>query len=323
MKIAFVGAGFIMKDHLAAYRRLASEGRDIEVAALCDKSEAVRTLYAPQFPCFEDFDAMIEAVHPDIVDICAPTFLHRPFTEKAFAAGCNVLCEKPMSLTGDDCAAMIEASKAAGKTLMVAHPMRFYKPYNIIEKYLAERPFGAPRSAFFHRCDCRPARPGNWILKEAFSGGVTLDLAIHDTDAMRMLFGEPKFVQAAAIKSDDIDIYDSASYNFQYPKMYVNLYNEWSVDGNLHMVRFFRVNFETGYLIFNDSDSVVRAVSNGHEVACYDCKGDDCYYNEIAYYTDCIANGKPVDRCPPEESRKSIMLCREAMKTIVPPEAMQ
>jgi len=323
MKVAFVGAGFIMKDHLAAYRRLASEGRDIQVVGLCDKSEAVRTRYASEFPCFEEFDDLIANAQPDLIDICAPTFLHRSFTERAFAAGCHVLCEKPMSLTGEDCAAMIDASKRAGKSLMVAHPMRFYEPYHVIEKYLSEKPFGEARSAFFHRCDCRPARPGNWILKEKFSGGVTLDLAIHDTDAMRMFFGDPIAVQAAAIKSDDIDIYDSASYNFQYPRLYVNLYNEWSMEGNLHMTRFFRVNFENGYLIFDGDDMVVRAVSNGHEVAVYDCKGDDCYYNEIAYYTDCIEKGLAPERCMPEESRKSILLCRKAMSTIIPPEDMQ
>ncbi|MDY3286106.1 MAG: Gfo/Idh/MocA family oxidoreductase [Eubacteriales bacterium] len=316
MKVAFIGAGFIAAEHLRGYKRLQQEGRDIEICAICDKSPATRERYAGVYPVCEDAEEMLSRERPDIVDICAPTFLHRSLSELAFSYGANVLSEKPMALTVSDCAAMIEASEKAGKLLMIAHPMRFYKPYDVIEQYIREKPFGEPRSAFFHRCDGRPARPGNWILKDALSGGVTLDLAIHDADAARMFFGDPASVSAAAIRSDDIDIYDSASYNLQYPRMYVNLYNEWSVENNLHMVRFFRVNFETGYLIFDGSDMVVRAVSNGHEAAVYDCKGDDCYYNEIAYFTACVRDGKPVDRCRPQESMKSIELCRRCMAEI-------
>ncbi|MEA4822680.1 MAG: Gfo/Idh/MocA family oxidoreductase [Clostridiaceae bacterium] len=316
MKIALIGAGFIALEHLRGYNRLIKEGHDIKICAICDKSPTARERYAADYPVCGDAEEMLLREHPDIVDICAPTFLHRPLSEMAFSYGANVLCEKPMALTSEDCAAMIDASRKAGKLLMVAHPMRFYKPYEVIERYIRDKTFGASRSAFFHRCDCRPARPGNWILKDSLSGGVTFDLAIHDTDAARMFFGDPVSVDAAAIRSDDIDIYDSASCNFQYPTMYVNLYNEWSVDGNLHMTRFFRVNFETGYLIFNGDDAVVRAVTGGHEVAVYDCKGDDCYYNEIAYFTSHVATGAPVDRCPPEESRKSIELCRRCIATI-------
>ena len=316
MKIAIIGAGFIALEHLRGYERLKAEGKDVEICAICDKSPVARARYADRYPVCEDAEAMLAAEKPDIVDICAPTFLHRSLSELAFSYGAHVLSEKPMALNQEDCQAMIDASRKAGKLLMVAHPMRFYKPYDVIEQYIREKTFGAPRSAFFHRCDGRPARPGNWILKDALSGGVTLDLAIHDTDAARMFFGDPTSVSAAAIRSSDIDIYDSASYNFQYPRMYVNLYNEWSVENNLHMVRFFRVNFETGYLIFDGADAVVRAVTGGHETAVYDCKGDDCYYNELAYFTEHVRTGAPVDRCPPEESMKSILLCRKAMASI-------
>ncbi len=318
MKIAIIGAGFIALEHLRGYERLKQEGKDIEICAICDKSPAARARYADRYPVCEDAETMLRDLQPDIVDICAPTFLHRSLSELAFSYGASVLSEKPMALTGEDCQAMIDAARKAGKLLMVAHPMRFYKPYDVIEAYLREKTFGNPRSAFFHRCDGRPARPGNWILKTALSGGVTLDLAIHDADAARLFFGDPTSVSAAAIRSDDIDIYDSASYNFQYPRMYVNLYNEWSVENNLHMIRFFRVNFERGYLIFDGADNVVRAVTDGHETAVYDCKGDDCYYNEIAYFTQHVADGTPVDRCPPEESMKSVLLCRKAMAAIAP-----
>lgn len=79
---------------------------------------------------YEDFDRIAGDDRVDAVYNVLPTGLHMEWTEKSFAAGKHVLCEKPMALSTDECARMIAASEAAGRKLMIAYRCHF-EPFNL------------------------------------------------------------------------------------------------------------------------------------------------------------------------------------------------
>lgn len=310
MRVALVGLGFIAGEHLAAYEMLKGEGRDVHLCAVCDKDvRRLQPLGEAGMPVYTDMEEMLDKERPDMVDVCVPTFMHREVCEQAMGHGCAVLCEKPMALSPVECASMLETARDQGTKLMVAHPMRFFTPYQVIAQYLREGTFGEIRSAFFSRCDGRPGRPGSWLLNSKLSGGIALDLLIHDVDAAQWLFGEPRAVSAVTSALPGEDFYDTISASLIYDHLYVNLYADWSVEQNLHMKRFFRVNFERGYLLFDGDKKILSAVSEGKVKQEYLCGEENFYYNEISYFIDCVQRDLEVARCTLSESMKAVETC--------------
>lgn len=89
----------------------------VEIAALCDLSEARITLAKPRAPSaatFTDHRAMLDA-RPDItaIIVATPTHQHRAIVEDIIAAGRHVYCEAPIASTVEDCRAMAAAAEAA------------------------------------------------------------------------------------------------------------------------------------------------------------------------------------------------------------------
>lgn len=74
---------------------------------------------------YDELESIIEEAAVDAVYVAVPNSLHREMTERAVRAGANVLCEKPMATTSEDCEAMIEACDDAGVKLMIAYRLHF------------------------------------------------------------------------------------------------------------------------------------------------------------------------------------------------------
>ena len=132
----------------------------------------------------------------DAVSIATPTVAHREATERALAAGCHVLVEKPMAVTVADCDAMIAAAARAGRTLQVGQVERFNPAL------LAARPFvRSPKFIEGHRLAVFQPR--------SLDIDVVGDLMIHDIDAVLHLTGQtPTEISAVgvAVLSSNEDI---------------------------------------------------------------------------------------------------------------------
>lgn len=113
-KVGLVGTGRHGRAILTELQKIS----EVEVAALCDRSEARLALAQPRAQgaaTFTDHRAMLDA-RPDItaVIVATPTHLHRTIVEDVMAAGRHVYCEAPLASTVEDCAAMAAAAAAAG-----------------------------------------------------------------------------------------------------------------------------------------------------------------------------------------------------------------
>jgi predicted dehydrogenase len=92
---------------------------------------------------------------------------------------------------------MIAACRTAGVQLLVAHVVRFFPEYALAKATVASGQIGRPAVIRLTRGSFRPKKPvGNWFLDFEKSGGMMLDLMIHDFDYARWVAGEVESVFA-------------------------------------------------------------------------------------------------------------------------------
>ena len=120
-RIALIGFGHVAeRGHLPGWR----ERDDFEIVAVADANSERRALASRLLPAarlYEDLEALLARETLDVVDIATPPVLHAPLIAKAAAAGCHVLCEKPLATSVADYRAAREAVNAAGVTLFTVH----------------------------------------------------------------------------------------------------------------------------------------------------------------------------------------------------------
>lgn len=195
LRVGIIGAGFIGGVHAAAWSRLGA-GRLLVHDSSPDAMRGAAMAGAEPATSLEE---LFEAV--DVVDICTPTDLHRPLTEAAATAGCHVICEKPIALSLANAEAMIEACRAAGVHLLIGHVVRYFPEYAAAQAAVAAGRIGRPAVIRLRRESFRPARPkGHWLFDEERSGGVVLDLMIHDLDVARWIGGPVESVMARRVR---------------------------------------------------------------------------------------------------------------------------
>jgi predicted dehydrogenase len=148
---------------------------------------------------FTDFDEMLAAVKPDVVDVCVPTPWHKDYVLKAARAGKHIVTEKPMSSSLDDCREMIEATSKAGVTFMPAHVLRFFPEFTAMKAQIDAGAVGNPAVVRTTRGGGFPTGWNDWYANFKLSGGVLLDLIIHDFDWLRWTFGNAERVFAKGL----------------------------------------------------------------------------------------------------------------------------
>jgi predicted dehydrogenase len=174
-----------------------------EIAGVADTDCAGREALAAQYGwgCFDNLEQLLPEV--DVVDLCVPTHLHRQMVLKAAEAGKHIFCEKPIALTIADGKAMIAACKAAGVRLFIGMVVRFFPEYIAAKSAIDAGKIGRPQVVRLTRASYRPKKAAdNWFMDEAKSGGMILDLMIHDFDWARYAVGdEVERVYAKNIRS--------------------------------------------------------------------------------------------------------------------------
>jgi myo-inositol 2-dehydrogenase/D-chiro-inositol 1-dehydrogenase len=132
---------------------------------------------------------------PDIgaVLVCSPTPTHAEFTEIAANAGKHVFCEKPIALDPDRIRQTLEVVEKAGVKLQVGFNRRFDPTFARVRRAVVDGEIGDVHLVKVVARD--PAPPPPEYVAE--SGGMFLDMTIHDFDMVRFLSGsEVEEVQA-------------------------------------------------------------------------------------------------------------------------------
>lgn len=323
-KVAIVGFGFMGRVHYGAWKK----ARGARVCAICDSNLAqLKTAKAgnqagtdtttdfPGIKIFDNYDVMLESGGFDIVDITLPTPLHPAMSQKALNAGYHVLCEKPMALTLKDCDAMLATAQKAKGKFLIAQCLRFWPEYVYIKQLVDSGRYGQVKAADFSRFAAAPGWNNNgnsWFLDETKSGGVVLDLHIHDADMVNFLFGMPQSVTSRAhIREDGLTDHLSTIYNF--PNKVITSSTSWAMPASYLFGSEARVVFEKAVAIMNSKAkqplTIYPVKGKPFEPKLQKATG---YEAEIQYFLSLVNGTAKTQPLTPEDARSSIQLiCAE------------
>ena len=162
---------------------------DAELCAICDP------LLAPEAESWaarrgvrkigKDAGEIIRDPEIDAVLICSPTDTHAELIGQAAAAGKHIFCEKPVSLDVRKTARAVGKAKEAGVKLQIGFNRRFDRNFSRIRELVREGTVGTPHLVKITSRD--PAPPPEAYI--ASSGGLFIDMMIHDFDLARFLTG--------------------------------------------------------------------------------------------------------------------------------------
>ena len=195
MRVGIVGAGFMGTTHAAGWAETPAQ-----IVGFTAETNNEASKLAAQYKAsvYASLDEMLPDV--DVVDICSPTHLHHEMALKAAAAGKHVVCEKPLARTTAQAQETVAACEQAGVQLLVAHVVRFFPEYALAHAAVEEGQIGKPGVIRLHRGSYRPKKPaGNWFLDEEKSGGILMDLMIHDYDYACWVAGDVESVSARRV----------------------------------------------------------------------------------------------------------------------------
>lgn len=185
INIGIAGLGRIGKIHLKNLSRNFPEVNVLGVMDVLEESEKVaREFNVPHF--VKTFDELLAIEGLNAVAICSPTNTHAAYVEKAARAGMNIFCEKPLDLS---LARLLEVLKVVGETgvrLMLGFNRRFDPEFKRIRELVTAGAVGDPQIVKITSRD--PGPPPVSYIK--VSGGLFLDMTIHDFDMARYISGK-------------------------------------------------------------------------------------------------------------------------------------
>ncbi len=192
MRVGIVGTGVMGEVHASGWWTT-----DAELVGFYSDNQEQAQLMAAQFKV-RAFASLVELFkNVDIVDICVPTFAHKKVVLEAAAARKHIVCEKPIALSVEDGLEMIAACEKAKVRLFIAMVVRFFPQYRLSREMVAKGQLGNLGVVRLKRVSYAPNKSGdNWYADEGRSGGMMLDLMIHDFDYARWLGGEVERVYA-------------------------------------------------------------------------------------------------------------------------------
>lgn len=185
LQIGLIGAGRIGQLHaqnlahwVPGARLAAVADVQLPAAQACAARHGVKRVHADPQPLFDDPDL-------DAVLICSSTDTHAGFIERAAAAGKHVFCEKPIDFDLTNIDRALAAIERAGVILQIGFNRRFDPHFARVRQAVADGEVGTPQLLRITSRD--PAPPPLGYIK--VSGGMFLDMTIHDFDMARFLMG--------------------------------------------------------------------------------------------------------------------------------------
>jgi predicted dehydrogenase len=316
LRVGIVGAGHIGRVQARHWARVA--GARVVAVADQKREKAERLASTAGATAYDNAAAMLASDDIDVVIVCVPNYVHASITAKALHAGKHVLVEKPMALTPDECESMIAAAKAADRKLTVGHVTRFFPEYANAKRLVEQGAVGAPAAIRTRRVSAYP--PAEWFADPARSGGILVDLVVHDLDWLLWCFGPITRVYAHNLTSKGITGLDYTLLTLRHASGAVA-----HVEGMWGCPTGFGTAFEIagdGGLLTHDSrrtPSLTKALRDNGGPANTATLGplaadDDPYFRQAAAFAASIREGTPVP-VPPEEACQAVAVARAARRS--------
>ncbi len=246
LRVGLIGCGGIGAVHAKAYNTLKDKATLVAIADF-NQEKAAEIAKESGAAVYKDANEMLAKEKLDLVDICLPTALHAPFVTAALDHVKNVLVEKPVCLTLDEAEALLQKEKETGGRVHVAHVVRFTTQYAYLKEVMESGRYGKLLAADFHRISPKPV----WVFdydNPKRTGGMPIDLHIHDVDFIRYLMGgDPDALKATAATTKD-GIIRQLWTTYHYGDAVITAEASWDLPVSVPFDRGFRVIFEKASL---------------------------------------------------------------------------
>ena len=162
-----------------------------------------------------DFDRLITEQKPDTVVVATPDFLHSDYIVRAFEAGCDVICEKPLTIDLTRLKMILDAQARTGRKVMVTFNYRYSPARTQIKELIMSGAIGTVTAVDFrwhldrvHGADYFR----RWHRQKENSGGLLVHKSTHHFDLLNWWLG-----------SVPVDVFASGRRAFYRPEMAVEL----------------------------------------------------------------------------------------------------
>lgn len=195
MRVGVVGVGGMGSVHARKYALMDA----VELFAFDRNSDALEQ-YCSNFNAkpAQTLEGLV--AHVDAIDVCTPTDSHFGVAMTAITGGKPVLIEKPMARTVEECEELIEAADKHGVQVMPGQVVRFFAEFEAANRAVATGKVGRAATARTRRGGKAPKGSDLWFHDHERSGGILLDLAVHDFDWMLWTFGDVDSVYSNSVR---------------------------------------------------------------------------------------------------------------------------
>ncbi len=187
VRVGLIGAGRMGKVFAGV---LAFSVAEVELAAVCDVDPKTAQEAAARYGAgsyFTDYHELLKRDDIQAVVVVTPTATHSEVIQAAAAAGKHIFSEKPLAQTLELCDQAIAAVDRAGVKLQIGLMRRFDPAYVAAKKRIDAGEIGAP--VLFRSTSRDPHRTSLEFARRENSGGMIMDMGVHDFDLARWLMG--------------------------------------------------------------------------------------------------------------------------------------
>lgn len=313
VNIAVIGTGRIGSVHT---RNLVRSIYEANVVAVCDIRLEVAQAVADELGIervVKDYRELLDDKSVEALLIATNTDTHAFIVKDAANAGKHIFCEKPLALNLADIDDVMNTVERSGIKLQVGYNRRFDKSFRQVHQIVTSGEIGHP--CILHIINRDPEPPSLEYAKT--SGGMFLDMSIHDFDMVRFQVGEIDEIYAVGSvmvapylkEIGDVDI-DIVSLKFTNGAI-------GSIDNSRKCVYGYDQRLEVfcsngTAMAGNEFENVaVKGDSSGHHSArvpySFIERYADCYIEEVRQFLQCVRKDEPVSPTG-YDSRASVLL---------------
>ena len=202
LSVIIIGCGRVAEKHLKAISKL--KGLELKAVVDVNPDSAKRLLGSVKgfanTKIYNDYKEAIDEVKPSIVSVTVPSGLHFQIAKYAMEHGCNLLLEKPMTMSVSEAREIFELSKKTNLKIAMGHIYRYLPIVGLVREDIAEGKYGkVTHGTIYVRWGHGEDYYGSaaWRGTWKSDGGALMNQTIHAIDLLVWLMGsEPEEASA-------------------------------------------------------------------------------------------------------------------------------
>ena len=299
--------------HLNAYANIP----EVEVVGVADSSRENAAAGAESIGArpYVSYDELVAAEDVEVVDVCLPTALHKDLALQAAGEGRHVILEKPIARTTEDAREILDAFSGGGPRLFVGHVVRFFPEYVGIREKIEAGELGTIGVVRTSRRSPFLTGWNDWYADWRVSGGVLVDLLIHDFDFLRWTLGNIERVYARGVQGREYNRLDYALVTLRFEGGAIaHVEGHWGYPGPFNYS--IEVAGSRAILTADSTEPAALDLVGSRAEAPDLASGKSPYERELAHFVRCIATGEePVVK--PEDAYEALRISLAATASVM------